>query len=110
MSTLASMLGSPSPFPCSFLLLGHLVGSCPNVPQSVPKTAPDRMRDHLRAGKWPLTCGFAVGLGRLELPTSSLSGKRSNRLSYRPWRSMQDTNRRSGHENRFSSVSHPRRG
>jgi hypothetical protein len=25
-----------------------------------------------------------VGLGRLELPTSSLSGKRSNRLSYRP--------------------------
>jgi hypothetical protein len=28
-----------------------------------------------------------VGLGRLERPTSSLSGKRSNRLSYRPyWR------------------------
>ena len=25
-----------------------------------------------------------VGLGRLELPTSRLSGVRSNRLSYRP--------------------------
>ena len=25
-----------------------------------------------------------VGVGRLELPTSSLSGKRSNRLSYTP--------------------------
>ena len=28
-----------------------------------------------------------VGLGRLELPTSSLSGMRSNHLSYRPFRS-----------------------
>ena len=27
---------------------------------------------------------FMVGLGRLELPTSRLSGVRSNRLSYRP--------------------------
>ena len=27
---------------------------------------------------------FLVGLGRLELPTSRLSGVRSNRLSYRP--------------------------
>ena len=26
-----------------------------------------------------------VGLGRLELPTSRLSGVRSNRLSYRPF-------------------------
>ena len=30
---------------------------------------------------WPFTM---VGLGRLELPTSSLSGMRSNHLSYRP--------------------------
>ena len=28
--------------------------------------------------------GFLVGLGRLELPTSPLSGVRSNHLSYRP--------------------------
>jgi integrase-like protein len=35
-------------------------------------------------GLWPGVIG--VGLGRLELPTSSLSGKRSNRLSYRPVR------------------------
>ncbi len=28
-----------------------------------------------------------VGLGRLELPTSSLSGMRSNHLSYRPYSS-----------------------
>ena len=31
--------------------------------------------------------GFVVGLGRIELPTSPLSGVRSNRLSYRPLRS-----------------------
>ena len=30
-------------------------------------------------------CG-AVGLGRVELPTSRLSGVRSNHLSYRPWK------------------------
>ena len=29
--------------------------------------------------------GTLVGLGRLELPTSRLSGVRSNRLSYRPF-------------------------
>ena len=29
---------------------------------------------------------FMVGLGRLELPTSPLSGVRSNQLSYRPTR------------------------
>ena len=34
----------------------------------------------IRAASWDIM----VGLGRLELPTSSLSGKRSNRLSYRP--------------------------
>ena len=35
-----------------------------------------------------LLCNFQgtlVGLGRLELPTSRLSGVRSNRLSYRPF-------------------------
>jgi hypothetical protein len=31
-----------------------------------------------------LSCLIMVGLGRLELPTSRLSGVRSNRLSYRP--------------------------
>ena len=30
-------------------------------------------------------CG-TVGLGRVELPTSRLSGVRSNHLSYRPWK------------------------
>ena len=29
-------------------------------------------------------CGKVVGLGRFELPTSPLSGVRSNQLSYRP--------------------------
>ena len=29
-------------------------------------------------------CGIVVGLGRFELPTSPLSGVRSNQLSYRP--------------------------
>jgi hypothetical protein len=30
------------------------------------------------------TAGIMVGLGRFELPTSRLSGVRSNQLSYRP--------------------------
>ena len=42
---------------------------------------------------------FLVGLGRLELPTSPLSGVRSNHLSYRPrdprnWWSWSGSNRR----------------
>jgi hypothetical protein len=32
----------------------------------------------------PVTCTGMVGLGRLELPTSRLSGVRSNHLSYKP--------------------------
>ncbi len=32
------------------------------------------------------TKNLLVGLGRLELPTSPLSGVRSNHLSYRPYR------------------------
>ncbi len=35
----------------------------------------------LAAGNWPL---ILVGLGRIELPTSPLSGVRSSQLSYRP--------------------------
>ena len=31
-----------------------------------------------------IPANFVVGLGRIELPTSPLSGVRSNRLSYRP--------------------------
>ena len=33
---------------------------------------------------WPLPSTSVVGLGRVELPTSPLSGVRSNQLSYRP--------------------------
>src|SRR5690606_13289522 len=36
------------------------------------------------SGKITQSCGILVGLGRLELPTSPLSGVRSNQLSYRP--------------------------
>ena len=32
----------------------------------------------------PQIAGFMVGLGRVELPTSPLSGVRSSQLSYRP--------------------------
>jgi hypothetical protein len=35
---------------------------------------------------WSLTSDFLVGLGRVELPTSPLSGVRSSHLSYRPGR------------------------
>ena len=37
-----------------------------------------------------------MGLGGLEPPTSSLSGKRSNRLSYRPGARGDEPNRRAG--------------
>ena len=36
------------------------------------------------SGGWPETARLAVGLARLELATSRLSGVRSNHLSYRP--------------------------
>ena len=36
----------------------------------------------MRVDSWPLF--KLVGLGRVELPTSPLSGVRSNQLSYRP--------------------------
>ena len=42
--------------------------------------------DALPAELWPLE--LVVGLGRFELPTSPLSGVRSNQLSYRPGLSM----------------------
>jgi hypothetical protein len=38
----------------------------------------------LNSDFWLLVRLTMVGLGRLELPTSRLSGVRSNRLSYRP--------------------------
>src|SRR5665213_1754929 len=42
-----------------------------------------------------LTAGFLVGLDRLELSTSPLSGARSSHLSYRPiWWSWSGSNRR----------------
>jgi hypothetical protein len=45
--------------------------------------------------KWLLS-GVWVGLGGLEPPTSSLSGKRSNRLSYRPAGARGEANSRAG--------------
>src|SRR5712691_6029334 len=38
-----------------------------------------------------------VGLGRLELPTSRLSGVRSNQLSYRPMTSLRHFNAKKSH-------------
>jgi hypothetical protein len=47
---------------------------------------------------WPLPPDVLVGLGRFELPTSRLSGVRSNQLSYRPapagWRTREEPSRR----------------
>ena len=44
------------------------------------------IRGTIEDGEFLMTCGIypAVGLRRLELPTSRLSGVRSNRLSYKP--------------------------
>ena len=47
----------------------------------------DRTADRLRAMQALSQLSYSpklVGLGRLELPTSPLSGVRSNQLSYRP--------------------------
>ncbi len=42
-----------------------------------------RVRQYVRGGDRS-SCAILVGLGRFELPTSPLSGVRSNQLSYRP--------------------------
>ena len=46
--------------------------------------APYQFREWQRAGHKARTHEEMVGLGRVELPTSPLSGVRSNQLSYRP--------------------------
>ena len=63
-----AVLAAPAPLDChaARLALGSDIGSCAEL---------------VRTTIWALTW---VGLGGLEPPTSSLSGKRSNRLSYRP--------------------------
>ena len=43
------------------------------------------------SGKITMSSGILVGLGRLELPTSPLSGVRSNQLSYRPRNRLKPT-------------------
>ena len=51
------------------------------------KSAFEAMRFRIRSNRSLTTsdfCRLLVGLGRLELPTSPLSGVRSNHLSYRP--------------------------
>ena len=45
---------------------------------------------------WPLAITRMVGPGRLELPTSRLSGVRSNHLSYGPSGSRQKTSNKAG--------------
>ena len=62
----------------------------------VMEKAKPNTEDSATAGR---TRGFLVGLGRLELPTSPLSGVRSSHLSYRPmgfrnWWSWSGSNRR----------------
>ena len=52
---------------------------------SFPKTSNDRkINDFKSAIRNPQSQMPLVGLGRVELPTSRLSGVRSNQLSYRP--------------------------
>ena len=48
-----------------------------------PSRAPSRRGRDAKAA-WPTRKRTLVGLGRFELPTSPLSGVRSNHLSYRP--------------------------
>ena len=49
------------------------------------RTAPPRVKvSHFKSEIFKFEIPNLVGLGRFELPTSRLSGVRSNQLSYRP--------------------------
>ena len=50
------------------------------------------------------SCGEVVGLGRVELPTSPLSGVRSNQLSYRPEASAAGVHHPKRFESFFSAL------
>ena len=59
----------------------------PGTPVLLPVLLPSRFSCYSKAPPAVRPCGataYGVGLGRLELPTSRLSGVRSNQLSYRP--------------------------
>jgi hypothetical protein len=60
---------------------GHLRLAKPALSQL--SYIPDLHQTMLTIRLWTISL-LLVGLGRLELPTSSLSGMRSNHLSYRP--------------------------
>jgi hypothetical protein len=74
--------------------IGCMVTCCKLVSLPVniqfSKNFPEEVRSQksgARIGSEPLTADFSVllvGLGRIELPTSPLSGVRSSQLSYRP--------------------------
>jgi hypothetical protein len=65
---------------CVYLKCGR--PRCPKIVQVV-RSPTRRIHQHARGGD-RTRCAILVGLGRFELPTSPLSGVRSNQLSYRP--------------------------
>ena len=89
--------GTPIPAPCSswsFYRLGFLfysvfkeqwswTGSNRRPPACKADALPTELQPQAVHIAYPLATP-AVGLGRIELPTSRLSGVRSNQLSYRP--------------------------
>ncbi len=81
------------PSTCLFCLLGcckicslrsHTLKYAPSFSNSAPTTKQNILRIHLPDSRKISRSKQLVGLGRFELPTSPLSGVRSNQLSYRP--------------------------
>ena len=59
----------------------EVIGFEPMTPCLQGRCSPTELHPH----SWRLAANLMVGLGRLELPTSRLSGVRSSHLSYRPF-------------------------
>ena len=69
--------------------MGHPSNTCPDMIPELGGADRDRTGDPLLAKQVLSQLSYSpitgvVGLGRFELPTSPLSGVRSNQLSYRP--------------------------
>jgi hypothetical protein len=66
------------------LLAKQVLSQLSYSPECVPEPAASTVRQALLPGSSRIDSKSVVGLGRVELPTSPLSGVRSNQLSYRP--------------------------
>ena len=72
----------------------------------VKELLPDEFRSRHSDTECPLPNSFdnLVGLGRIELPTSPLSGVRSSHLSYRPGQNLRTTTARENTSFEYSGL------